>query len=527
MLPAPQNSRICLCLFSVLCVSSLSPLCSCVCICLCLSPPAQAQTPEPGQRAVVTEEEAEVRLAKLEKEVFEAFARKDLGAAERGLRELIPLDKNNFVPWYNLACALAMQGKNDEAVAMLRQSILRGFSDLRQMETDPNLDSVRALDGYRAIVAGWDKHQDRRIDDKLEAAKKVFGDDGSRGRYTIEKDETLRLAYVSAFDATLFGQSKQEVSRLTRWWEKMVLPADEPLRTGGRTYRKPPWVLVILPTREDYARWAARRFGERWQSIGGNYSHDSKQLVAMDLGATVRHEYWHVLHWRHMDDLGQRQPIWVMEGLCSLVEDIEARGDDAFAALPSWRTNMARRLAKNGALTPWDVLFAMDQKRFTGSRPLAFYAQSRAIFMYLLERGKLRDWYTAYVRGFKSDASGKAAFETVFDRPLKETEKDFRQWLKELPEVQETVGNGPANLPFDIGPGGGDGPSIDSLPTGAARDAGLRLRDIITSIDGKPVRDLNELARILGEYEAGAQVEVGYRRGGKHGTGRVTLIPPG
>jgi hypothetical protein len=231
-----------------------------------------------------------------------------------------------------------------------------------------------------------------------------------------------------------------------------------------------------------------------------------------------------------MDQLGQRQPVWIMEGLCSLVEDIEPEGDGGFRALPSWRTNMARRMARGGGLMPWESLFTIDQKRFVGSRPLAYYAEARAIFVFLANKGKLREWYTEYVRGFKDDPTGKAAFETVFKKPVKEVEREFRLWLKDLPEVQEVVGAGPANLPFDIGPGTGDGPVIDSIPTGKARGgegaAGLRLHDVVTAIDGKSVRDLNDLARVLGAYEPGAEVELTFRRGTKHGTARVALVGP-
>jgi len=496
----------------------------------CADPPAPTVSPNTIERIspprTITVDEAERLRTELERKVFTAFAKSDHAAAEAALRELIPLDADNFVHWYNLACALAMQGRVDEAVKMLQQSIAHGFADLRQLQTDPNLNSVRPLESYKTIVSGWDQFLDRRIDTTLDQARLVFGGEGSSARYAIEKDETLRLAYVTAFDPTLFKQSKEEIARLTSCWNALVLPADEPLRTGGAPDRKPPWVLVILPARSDYARWASRRFGENWQNIGGNYSHDSKQLVAQDLGATVRHEYWHVLHWRHMDQLGQRHPIWIMEGLCSLVEDIEPDGDSSFRALPSWRTNMARRLNKGGMLTPWDVLFAMDQKRFIASRPLAYYAQARAIFVYLSVRGKLRTWYTEYVRAFDEDPTGRIAFERAFERPLKETERDFRAWLRELPDVAEVVGQGEANLPFDIGPGTGDGPTIDSLPTGKARDAGFRMRDVITAINGTPVRDLNDLARVLGELQPGAIVEIAYRRGGKHGAAKIALIPP-
>src|SRR5690606_4580755 len=131
-----------------------------------------------------------------------------------------------------------------------------------------------------------------------------------------------------------------------------------------------PWVTVVLPARVDYARWALRRFGEGWERIGGQYSHDNKLLVAMDLGSTLRHEYWHVLHWRDQDRRGQRHPIWIMEGLCSLPEDLEPTATGDFKPAPSWRTNMARRLARAGGLMPWEVMFSLDPQRFTRSRPL-------------------------------------------------------------------------------------------------------------------------------------------------------------
>lgn len=490
--------------------------------------PAPAQPPEPGKPQVISEEDAEARRDALQKQVYAAFARNDYTAAEAGLRELIPLDSDNFVPWYNLACALAQQGKLEDAIGMLQQSIARGFADKRHLESDPHLRAIRDTEAYKAIIAGWDQILDRRIDANLEAARKVFGTDESRSRYTIEKDPALRLAYITAFDPTLFAQAKDELARLTRWWETAVAPPASELPAQNRGHAAEevanPWILVILPTRADYGRWAARRFGDSWQSVGGSYSHDNKQLVAMDLGSTLRHEYWHVLHWRDMDARAQRHPVWIMEGLCSLVEDVEPLGDDDFRPLPSWRTNMARRIARGGRLVPFDTLMSLDQKRFVTSRPLAMYAQARAMFMFLAERGKLRAWYAAYTAGFREDPTGKSAWVKVFDQPLEQTEREFRAWLLALPEVNEVVGEGAANLPFDIGPGLGDGPTIDSLPTGKARDAGFRMRDVITSLNGQPVRDLNDLARLLGQHDAGDEVQVGYRRGDRHATARIVLV---
>ena len=53
----------------------------------------------------------------------------------------------------------------------------------------------------------------------------------------------------------------------------------------------------------------------------------------------------------------------------------------------------------------------------------------------------------------------------------------------------------------------------------------LRKVDIITAIDGKPVRDIAELVRVLGGYVPGQPVELTYRRGKIQGTTTITLVP--
>lgn len=499
--------------------------------------------PAPAGASPVAMQPEESRPARTreqyESEFLRAMRRGDLDGAEESLRAWTAGDSQNFVPWYNFACVLSMRGKIAEAEAALQRSVVEGFSDLNVLLTDPDLRKLRETETYQAIVQGWDRIIDSRVDAQLEAAKKLFR--GTPGKpYLFEKDEELRLAYISAFDPAIFAQAKAELGDLTTWWNELVLPKEEPWRTGrdavaeavgrpgdeaGRPGRQPPWVMVVLPTRPDYLRWAAAKYGAAGQGVGGAYSHDEKRLVAMDLGSTLRHEYWHVLHWRHMEQLGQRHPVWVMEGLCSLVEDIQPLPQGGFRALPSWRTNMAKRLGKGGSLMPWEVLFAMDQGRFVGSKPLAYYAQARAIFMFLADRGKLREWYTAYVTGFRTDPTGGAAFESVFGKPTSEVERDFRAWLKDVPEVVEEIRPGMANVPFDVGPGTGDGIVVNSTPRGkSGRASGLRMRDVITAIDGEPVRDLNDFARVVGERMPGEEIRVAYRRGKVHGESVLTLI---
>ncbi len=507
-----------------------------------LAQPNDAIGPQPPKFPTrqMTQEEADAEKLRLEKGITDAFARNEFGIAEVKLRELIPLDHENFVPWYNLACALSVQGKTDDAVQMLQQAIARGFADLQELQKDPHMAKVRGTPQYRAIVASWGEVVEKRSEKTIEAARKKFhvGEKGSP--YSQEKDEGLRLIYISAFDPVLFAQAKKDAGKLAAWWHAMAGREErktqgvESSSTQETPMTAPPWVLVILPTRTDYITWAQARYGDRYDRVGGEYNHDSKMLVSMDLGSSWRHEFWHVLHWRDMDRRGQRHPMWIMEGLCSLVEDCDTGPKGEMVPTTSWRTNMVRRLARNGNLIPFEMFFDANRKAFMGDRTLAFYGQARAMFLFLSAKGMLHEWYQMYVAGYKEDATGKSAFEQVLGKPIKEIEKEFRVWARQLPQVPEEVGRGPANLPVDVGIGTGDGPivQIDALAeftkpgNPAAEPSTLRNKDVITAIDGKPVADMNDLARVLGQYEAGATVSVAYIRGKTHGVVKVTLVGP-
>ncbi|MBX3357464.1 MAG: PDZ domain-containing protein [Phycisphaeraceae bacterium] len=473
---------------------------------------------------------AEIR--RLEREFDAQYDAGDWAGAEVTLRRLTTIDKDNFVPPYNLACALSMQSKLDEAGEFLKESVARGFSDIRQLKSDPNLRALHGTDLYETIVRSWDEIIDARAEARLEQARTQFGP-----AYTFETDPSLRLQYASAFNAKTFAQAKLEVNRLAKWWIDDVRGPDDPLAAN----RPAPWVLVVLPTRADFQQWAVNRYGAIWQNVGGAYSDDEKQLVAQDLGPTIRHEFWHVLHWRDMRARGQLHPTWIMEGLCSLVEDVDVGPDGEMVVLPSWRTNKAKKRARAGSLMPWSRLFEMSQKRFVMGEPLSRYAESRAIFLYLAHKKKLAEWYAQYTSGYDEDPSGRLAFERVFGKPVDQVERDYRAWLRVLPEVPEEIQPGMATFPFQMDAGDGDGIVITSLvsagPTGGgfsqrrgqrpqARPdtGGLRMRDVIMSVDDKPVREMSELVRVLSQYHAGDEVEVAYRRGTLTGTARLKLV---
>lgn len=489
---------------------ALAPLAA---LLLLAAAPALAQDEPAGSAARRAEE--------LQNRALDAFGKHDYALAERLLRQQLELDPRNFVIYYNLACARSLQDDGPGAIELLKQAVERGFTDLRMMREDPDLAAARAQPDFDTIVINWGRILEKHRDANVQVARRLF----SGPEYQQFDDAELRLAWLSAADPVSTGQAGRDIARLAAWGYEKVFPdlADPALRDRDA------WVVVILPTPRDFRRWAVATMGadaiQSTSQIGGLYSHDAKRLVAMDLGATLRHEFFHVLHWRSATRLGQDHPPWIQEGLCSLVEDYELRGESGLEPVPSWRTNIAKRLLRAGRLIPLKQLVRMDRERFIGTRPLATYGLSRTVFLYLWQTGKLGEWYAAYTANHAQDKTGEKAFEIVYGRPIDEVERDFRLWLRDLPEVAEQMRPGGVGLGADVEPGSGDGPVIVSLPRrSSARDAGLRVGDVITAIDGKPTRDLNELVRILGEHEEGDEVEVSYRRGRDHLAARVRLF---
>ncbi len=67
-------------------------------------------------------------------------------------RSLVELAPEDFLARYNLACSLALAGRADEAIDALSRAILLGYDDLDHMESDPDLESLRAHPDFLALL---------------------------------------------------------------------------------------------------------------------------------------------------------------------------------------------------------------------------------------------------------------------------------------------------------------------------------------------------------------------------------------
>jgi tetratricopeptide (TPR) repeat protein len=507
------------------------------------APPARkteppARVPAPGAETdpaakVPTEDEAR-RLRELGEASAEAFRAQDFARAEKVLLEALAIEPASFQTRYNLALAVGALGRAEDAFEHLVAAVERGMDDLRRIRREPAFERVRALPKYAALEAAWDTVLERSRDARVALFQRAFSG------LKAQTDEARKVVYLSALDARSFEIARAEMDALAQWADREVFEGLE----DPAEIKLDPWVVVLLPKRSEYEAWLRSGLGKRTigtaatpPTIGGVYNHDFRTLISGDLGSSLRHEFFHALHYRHTWRRGQDHPIWVKEGLCSLVEDydlVDSGARDAalrplgrvIRPAPSWRTNIVKRIERGGLLRPIEEWIANPEDRFLGVRPLSNYSLARAVFLYLFEKNALRTWYGAYVEAFataRGEAGQKAAalsaFEKALSKPIAEINKDYRAWIRALPMVPEELADGAASLGFEVENGEGDGPVIVSVTgpdASQARRVGLRRRDVLTGINGRPTRDTPELLRVLSSYKPGDVVELSVRRGSQH-----------
>jgi hypothetical protein len=517
-----------------------------------LSVPLGAQTEQPAPPAQPARhaKTAEPTRESLEAAWQAAYEKKDYEAAVKGLNDLVQFAPGDPIVRYNLACVNAQRGDIDGCELALRKCIELGFTDFPRMLAEPDLAPVRDGVVLRAVRTGWRELQDTGIDYRLQQFKRtltVKNQTAEQRGYQIEKDPGLRLAFVSGFSKDGHAETKRELQLVTDYWRNNVLPPDaqgNPAPAVIADGAMPdPWVLVFLPNAVDFQSWAMSTLGARADRVGGLYDNWKQQLVARDLGPTLRHEFWHALHWRHMSRIGQVHPMWMQEGLCSLIEDVDLIEDKGIAGstrvvpVVSWRINMCKRMVKTNLLPKLSVLMTMDEKSYMGSRALGNYAASRAFFLWLASQPSpsaakkdaiekqqsqptlLRDWYAGFIADYPTDPTGKTTTERLLGRKLDQLDKDFRAWIQSQPDVGEQNTPGLPTLPCDMQPVGGEGMVVinaSSDPRDMLKNP-LMAGDVIVSVDGHAVRDQTELARLLGTpaFKPGQQVTLKVRRDGR------------
>jgi len=88
----------------------------------------------------------------------EAYTKK--GLHEKALeidRRLAELRREDPVVYYNLACSLALLGKEAEAFEALERSLQLGFDDLEHLQEDPDLKELRQDPRFQSLLLRFQK----------------------------------------------------------------------------------------------------------------------------------------------------------------------------------------------------------------------------------------------------------------------------------------------------------------------------------------------------------------------------------
>ena len=324
-------------------------------------------------------------------------------------------------------------------------------------------------------------------------------------RYRVERDAELNVIFASGVDGASMAR--------TRTMLKELAPALSRSLFGAMP---PDTVLVAIATHAD----AERFFGDPQQS--GLYEHKDRSLISRDTGSSLRHEFVHLMHWGHMQRLGQRHPIWIQEGLATLFEDWRARDDGSIEILPNLRQPKAHEHMRAGRLPTWSELTRMSQPDFMVKADIN-YPAVRSIFSWITERGWLQRWYRAYIAMYAEDPSGMRALESVSGQPAGRLEAQWREWVTDMGPGALAPGALTAGLGIEARDAT-DGVRITAVQPGSPADrAGLKSDDVVVAIGADDVQSLRDLMTALSRRNAGETTQIRFRRGGSYSTVQVTF----
>lgn len=463
-----------------------------MCILALLTVPAMAQDRVVSQR-------------ELAENIFAAFDADNYREAAELTERFLEHWPNDSIMLYNAACAYAQLGEEDKAADYLYESIARGYVDFDHMEQDDDLDSLRDHPVYVRVLKARDEAYAKLAEQQMGRLREQFGEED----YFYETDSERKLNYVTALDMTSHREMKRMLER----------QADQ---LAATLFHDTPsyYTVIAVPTPGDAARMIPD------QSIGGIYEHNKRRLIARDIGMMLRHEFTHLMHYGHMQRLNQPHALWVQEGIAALYESYDLDDDGTITFQPNFRFNQIKRFVDRNRYRRWDGFVKMSPKEFMNHAGVS-YPQARSVFRWLATRGKLVEWYEAYVDTFEEDKTGALAFERVFHEPLEKTERRWRNWLKgqELRDEWVVRGDGSLGVQMVID-SINDGVEIEHVFAGSgAAAAGILPGDIIVSVDGLPTRSSIELREIIAAKSVGDKVTVRIRRDNQYRSVSVTLKP--
>ncbi len=109
-----------------------------------ISGAAPTEPPKPETPSVFDMPLLQEQYTRLQRSLLQLFSAQRYEEAEQQCRALLQLIPHYAATHYNLACAQARQGQQEEAIASLAAAIEWGFNDASQLDQDADLESLRS-----------------------------------------------------------------------------------------------------------------------------------------------------------------------------------------------------------------------------------------------------------------------------------------------------------------------------------------------------------------------------------------------
>jgi hypothetical protein len=173
-----------------------------------------------------------------------------------------------------------------------------------------------------------------------------------------------------------------------------------------------PVTVWLFKDAKSYRRNALALFGEAPSSPYGYFLSGESALV-MNIatgGGTLVHEMVHAFMRADFPDC----PAWINEGLASLFEQCSDCSGH-ICGLPNWRLPGLVEAVRAGSLPSFRALASTTSAEFYGQDKGTNYAQARYLFLYLQERGLLRDFFRRVRDDHAADPTGYASLVKVLD----------------------------------------------------------------------------------------------------------------
>lgn len=414
---------------------------------------------------------------------MELFQAKKYDEAITVLQELVKEKPDDEVALYNIACAYALLKKPDDAMAYLQKSVEAGFGDFELIQSDPDLQCLRNLDGYKKLIQSKELYQKKAADKKLSELKKQYGEG-----YIYEIDDKRKLIYASAASEGLLNKIQDFLNKFADG-ERFYLFKNKP------SY----YITILVPTIKDFVKLVPD------PRIGGFYAHQIKTLICRDTDMTLRHEFTHALHFADISSRRQTHPIWIAEGLSTCFEDSELVNG---RVVPRYneRINQMKELIKNDRVIPWETLANMDHKEFM-QKALECYAEVRAIFYWMDKNDQLKTFYYTYLNDLftnKDNFNGMATMQKIYGKKIELIENDWKRWVTKAATDTEVMDNKKGTyLGVAINPSVA-GMIITNVAAGSpAEQAGLKVNDVILKIGTDKVDNPEKFTNAIRERSPG------------------------